>query len=908
MRDGATQRQTGGEQAAVSTGDHDHLPLPYQSLDEQGRILDVNRCWLDTLGYTRSDVIGTWFGDLLPPGQQQKFKKMFPRFKEEGSIHGCELQLLKKDGGTIRASFNGTIAYRDDGSIEQTHCMFEDITALHETEERFRHLYENATVGLYRTTPDGRILMANPAAVDMLGYDSFEELAGRDLEDTGYEPGYPRRRFKEMIEEQGEVHGLESAWKRKDGSTIYVRESARAYYDDDGHIKYYEGSVEDITEQKEAVTQLRRHMENMEYIAGTAREFMELEGREKAYDYIASCIHQRVEDGVVIVNSYDEERELSRVEAVAGMDKKLEKISEVLGRHPVGMEFPIKGTAKQEMLSGRLMTGPSGLYELSAGTIPRPVAAMLDRLVNVNQIYGMGLTRKNTLYGNVVVITTSSDARVEPEVLEALIGQAAIWLQRHQAVQALRRSEKKYRTLFENMAQGVFYQRPDGTFVDVNQAALDMFGLTRSEFLNRDSTHPDWHVISEDGEELPPDERPSRVALSTGRPVTDVTVGVSSPDDDSYTWMSVNAIPQYREDEDEPYQVFVTLQDVTARKKMHDALADSKRELELTLNATTDGIWTWNFKTEEMEFSPGYYTMLGYEPGAFEPSFENWVSLIHPDDREEALETAEEYLETKPDHYENEFRLRTRDGGYRWIRSHARVVERNDDGAAVRMIGNHEDITERKRTHLELKQSLEEKKVLLREVHHRVKNNLQVISSMLQMESSQHDDLEARQALQDMQLRIKSMGLVHEHLYQSPELSHVDVQEYLTQLAHNVMQTYSRGEHPALDLDVQEMELPLDKAIPCGLVATELLSNAFRHAFPDGQAGTARLSARCSDGKCILTVSDDGVGMPEDTNGETLGLQLVDVLAAQLDGTVTFTGEEGTTATLTFAMPSEVTP
>lgn len=224
------------------------------------------------------------------------------------------------------------------------------------------------------------------------------------------------------------------------------------------------------------------------------------------------------------------------------------------------------------------------------------------------------------------------------------------------------------------------------------------------------------------------------------------------------------------------------------------------------------------------------------------------------------------------------------------------------------MIGNHEDITERKRTHLELKQSLEEKEVLLREIHHRVKNNLQVISSILQMESNQHENAEARQALQDMQLRIKSMGLVHERLYQSPELSHVDVQDYLTQLAHNVLQTYSRGEHPALDLDVQEMELPLDKAIPCGLVATELLSNACQHAFPDGRTGTVRLSARCSDETCTLTVSDDGVGMPEDVSGDSLGLQLVDMLAAQLDGTVEFTGEEGTTATLTFEMPEEVTP
>jgi len=371
--------------------------------------------------------------------------------------------------------------------------------------------------------------------------------------------------------------------------------------------------------------------------------------------------------------------------------------------------------------------------------------------------------------------------------------------------------------------------------------------------------------------------------------------------------MEVNAIPQFMDGADRPSQVFVTMQDITSRKRAHEALAASEQELQLTLDATTDGIWTWNFKTDEMSFSPRYYTMLGYQPGAFEASFENWLSLIHPEDREQALQTAKEYMETKPDHYENEFRLRTRNGDYRWIRSHARVVERDDDGAAVRMIGNHEDITKRKQALLELQNSLEEKKVLLREIHHRVKNNLQIISSMLSMEAMQRENPEARRALQDMQLRIKSMGFVHEHLYETTDLSQVDVHDYLSKLAHNVMQTHDQ-ENVTFTSDIQDMQLPLDRAIPCGLIATELLSNAFQHAYPDGQEGTIHLSAHYHDGRCILQVSDDGVGIPEDVDNDTLGLQLVDMLTAQLDGSIEFTGQEGTTAILRFASPdAEVT-
>ena len=124
--------------------------------------------------------------------------------------------------------------------------------ALRESEERFRTLYENSTLGLYRTTPDGRIVLANPALVKMLGYSSFEDLFGRDLKTDGFEPSYPRAQFVEMVEKEDVVRGLESAWKRRDGTTVFVRESARAIRGPEGRIVYFDGTVEDITGRKEA--------------------------------------------------------------------------------------------------------------------------------------------------------------------------------------------------------------------------------------------------------------------------------------------------------------------------------------------------------------------------------------------------------------------------------------------------------------------------------------------------------------------------------------------------------------------------------------------------------------------------------------------------------------------------------
>ncbi len=159
-----------------------------------------------------------------------------------------EIRLLEEIGGDISFALDRFEAETLQNRAEE---------ALLISEERFRSLYENSTVGMYRTTPDGHILMANPAAVKMLGFGSLDELKKRNLEHEGYEPDYSREQFRTQIEQNGFVHGLESAWKKKDGSTINVRESAKVVYGENGNVLYYDGTFEDITKWKQAEEALK---------------------------------------------------------------------------------------------------------------------------------------------------------------------------------------------------------------------------------------------------------------------------------------------------------------------------------------------------------------------------------------------------------------------------------------------------------------------------------------------------------------------------------------------------------------------------------------------------------------------------------------------------------------------------
>ena len=249
-----------------TTLDAENAPLSYQSLDENGYFLAVNQAWLDTLGYSREEVIGKWFGDFLAPGYPDHFKINFPRFKAAGEIHGVEFEMVRKDGSIISVAFEGQIARDKWGGFKQTHCIFQDITEQKRAEELLesanayhRTLIEASVDPLVTISPDGKISDVNTATEKATGY-SREELIGTNFSDYFTEPDRAMAGYQQVFHD-GLVRDYELEIQHRDGHVTPVICSASVFRDKSGKVVGVFAAARDITERKLAEDALRESEE-----------------------------------------------------------------------------------------------------------------------------------------------------------------------------------------------------------------------------------------------------------------------------------------------------------------------------------------------------------------------------------------------------------------------------------------------------------------------------------------------------------------------------------------------------------------------------------------------------------------------------------------------------------------------
>jgi len=342
--------------------------------------------------------------------------------------------------------------------------------------------------------------------------------------------------------------------------------------------------------------------------------------------------------------------------------------------------------------------------------------------------------------------------------------------------------------------------------------------------------------------------------------------------------------------------------DITARKQAEEAVAAVHRQLQGIIDNTPAIVYAFDLEerfvlantTLAALFNTTPAQMIGKRRHAFMPMEDaDW----HEANDRQAIKAG------KALEFEEYSQLTDR--SITWLTT--KFPLRDAEGRIYAVAGISADITARKQAEEALQISLREKEVLLKEIHHRVKNNMQVISSLVSLQADTLDDPALRALFNDLRDQVRTMALVHEKLYQSESLAHVDFAEYAESLLTYLWRAHGEAAvNIQLTLDVQPVSISIEQAVPCGLILNELVTNALKHAFRDHAGGELAVTLHADpDGTVYLTVRDNGVGLPADwRQSPSLGLQLVQMLTRQVRGTLDVRTDGGTAFALTFAQPT----
>jgi PAS domain S-box-containing protein len=353
---------------------------------------------------------------------------------------------------------------------------------------------------------------------------------------------------------------------------------------------------------------------------------------------------------------------------------------------------------------------------------------------------------------------------------------------------------------------------------------------------------------------------------------------------------------QFTEEEVQLTQTIVTYIAIALTRKQAELALKSSQQFIQRIADTTPNILYINDIEEKQNIycNQAITHLLGYTPSEIQ-AMRNLLldKVIHPDDLEKVkdhykLVRSKKAKENPEDLFVFEYRMRDIHGKWKWFYSQETIFVCNADGTVKQTIGSASDITKLKEVETRLQSSLADKEILLREVHHRVKNNLNVVDSLLSMQARYINDAEALRAISDSQRRIHTMSLIHEQLYQSHDVDKVDFCEYLQRLVGNLYSSTSfNTSQVELKLDIKPTQLNVDTAISMGLIVNELLTNAFKYAFPNNKLGLIEviLYKSMDDETLHLIIRDNGVGIPENVDFKataSLGLRLVRIMAQQL--------------------------
>jgi PAS domain S-box-containing protein len=888
--------------------------------DMVGNLTFVNRAGLKEFGYTKEQVEGGMtLYDFVPPDKHEEIRESIAQAVIDEPSEWIELPGLRRDGSTFPVSVRASVIVRE-GVPVGIRGIAVNVTEqkradqkMEESERRIRELTDALPAVVYETDAIGRVTFANATAFDMFGYTKEELEAGISIFQLIAPADLERARAVFHRRLGGEDVGrVEYTGLRKDGSTFPV--SIRAVQmRRDGAIVGQRGIILDITERKRAEERVKERthtIETLNRIITEGNRTSDVQSFAEAATKLACELMRFDIGGIYLID----------------MDSRYATLRYAQGPPETARDAIEKISYRDAPYSAILIDGDPLFADDYATFLPRHAPFGVASLASVP------LYSQDAIIGalNVGSATRHTFSQAEKELLIAIGNEVGTVIAKLQADEALKESERRIREITDALPVVVYEADETGRVTFANATAFDMFGYTKEEL---EAGMSIFQLITD------ADKERARTVFHRRTSFDDVgLMEYTGLRKDGRTF-PVSALGAPIRRDGAAVGVRGAAVDITERKRAEERVKERTHTIETLNRIITEGNRATQVQSfaktvadltlELLHFDVGTIHLHDYDARRANLCYATGI----PDIALEAIRNiplddmayGRVLVEGKPLFVGGHEALRVPHAAelgvkslavvplYRYdkrigaltVGSFARHTFSQAEKELLNAISNEVGVVIAKLQADELiRITLKEKETLLKEIHHRVKNNMQVISSLISLQAQQATELETVEMLKESQSRIRSMALIHEKLYRSGSLAEIDFGDYVDSIIDELLRMFNVAPGAiTITTDVENVLFGVDTAIPCALIINELVSNSLKHAFPDGATGEVTITLHQINGTYELTVADNGEGLPPNFDfraTDSLGMQLVTALVNQLDGTITLDRTKGTTFITTF--------
>lgn len=834
-------------------------PVSMVVVAADGTIESVNGQTERTFGWPRRELVGNHLSLLADPADVTAWKNLIARAgsSPEGQPEGTlvELQCRRKDGGQFVAEAGFRVSVHGGQRLVVIHLR--DVSAhkrfevqLAQREHRLLEAQRLGRLGYWDWDAETDQMIWSEGLCYIMGVppgSPAPKLMGQLADYAEDSRAFLEHALKRALK-QGVSYRLELTVHRRDGTTREVLAAGEARYGSGGEVCGLFGSLQDISEAKAT----RRALE----LASDRLRLATAAARIGVWDW----------DVVRDQLAWDD-----RMFEIYGQSRTAFGATSRAWRETVHPDDAQRVLA--ELRSA--LAGTGGFH--TEFRICWPDGA-------VHHVRGDGLVQKDSSGRPVRMLGTYLDVTEAREAEERL----------RQSKQALRESEERFRLGFESAGIGMALVAPDGKWLKANRTLCGTLGYSEQELAalsSRELTHPDDRANDD-----------SLVASVLAGNLKTFQRAKRYRHRDGHTIWAQVTVALVRDAEHRPLYFVSLIDDITQRRETETRAKTLHDQLRGILQFSPALITLFDRDGRYLLVSRSVEQLLG-KPAA--EMVGRRLDEVTDPGMAATFQSRLDRLALTQRSFDAEDVLRRPDGEHTYLSTLFPLFDA--EGRHVASGGIATDITEQRRAQRVAEDAVHEKDILLQEIHHRVKNNLQIISSLLQLESRAVTDPLARERFEDCRSRVQAMALIHERLYRTGDLASIDLGAYLESLTGQIVRSHGRVPQQMLqELTVDVGPVGIETAVPCGLIVAELVTNALKHAFPAHHRGELRISLLTQGQNWELAVTDNGVGLAgrgEPGSGSSLGLKLVEALARQLHGVVEVQARDGTTVKVSFPAP-----